>query len=213
MTTARDQRHPKITIRPSPQMLAPDWRDRVRSASPWAWLIVVGVLLYGYYRDPQLGIYPWIIGGLILVTAIPNLLARVNARIMIGPDEVQYRGILRVRRTCHRTALSQAVRVKVSVLGPRFPFSQLLLLDPEGNVLVSIHEEWWPSTLASRLASELSIPVSVLAGTYSPKEINHRYPGAASLLLRHRYYTMIAAAILVIVVVGGIISATSSGLR
>jgi hypothetical protein len=97
--------------------------------SPFGWLSVLGLLVYGFVRDRHWGVYIWIALGLIAIFAIPNMLARANALIFIDGEHVDYRGILRVRRPCRRDALVQGYRVRTAVLGTRIVLSRLLLVD------------------------------------------------------------------------------------
>jgi hypothetical protein len=174
-------------VRPSPRLLAPDWRTRIRSVAIAGWLSIAGLLLFAALRDPRL--IGWVSSAIavLIVITLPNGLARLNARISISNNTVEYRGALRRRQRCARDAIQQVVRVRIAVLGSRFVFTRLLLVDAREHALITVQEEWWSSADLERVWNELAVPVSTVDKVINPKDVNRRFPGAASFLLVHRF--------------------------
>ncbi|MGH7685224.1 MAG: hypothetical protein ACREN2_00145 [Candidatus Dormibacteria bacterium] len=159
----------------------------------------MALLIYGAMRDRSLSGWAWTVAVIGALFVVPNVLARINARIWIRGDDLRYRGILRVVRKCRVTDVQSVAFVKISVLGPRFPFTRILLLDRMGRTLVSIQEEWWSRGDIAELERILGAPVRCVDDAVTAGEANRRYPGAASFVLAHRF--AVAAAVLVISVV------------
>lgn len=183
-----------------PTAVAPDWKRRLRTVSPLVWLVVVVLLGYAFVRDQSLQVWLWTALGLLIIFAGPVVLARLNATIAVGSDMVRYRGILRVPRSCPREAVSRALHVKIAVLGPRYPFTRLLLLDSQDRALLSIQEEWWRPAQINRLIETLDVSVSTMPGTLAPRALNRRFPRAASALLVHRFLACLGVALLLLIV-------------
>jgi hypothetical protein len=189
-----------MVIRPSPRVLAPDWRGRARAAPATAWVAIAVLLVAGGLRDPHL--FGWLAAVVVigLVFAIPNVAARANARLVVTEDAVTYRGPLRGRQTCSRREVVRMVRVRLAVLGPRFALTRLLFLDSSGSTVLSLPEEWWSSQDLERVRTAMGVPVNTRPEELTPVEANRRFPGAASFALVHR-----VAVGAVAVCVGGVI--------
>jgi|GEM_PF-4421717 len=176
-----------ITIRSRPRVIASDWRTRLRNAPLLVWFAVVGLLVFGAVRDPSLRGWLISVAVVILVIALPNALARVNVRIRITPDSVEYWGILRVPRRCPRSEIVGARRLQLALLGPRFRFSRLVCVPVSGRASISIQEEWFALDDLARMLDALAIPVSDVDEPLTPRRANELYPGAASFALVHRF--------------------------
>lgn len=189
-----------MVIRPSPRLLAPDWRTRVRTAPAAAFAAVAGLLLAGAIRDPHLLGWLVAVAAVVLVLAVPNVAARVNARLVVSDDAVIYRGPLRGQQRCSRRDVVRVERVRLAVLGPRFALTRLLFLNGSGRAMVSLPEEWWSPQDVERLQATLGVPVDTTPEELTPAEANRRFPGAASSALVHR-----VAVGAVVLCVGGVI--------
>jgi len=175
-----------IVITPSPRVLAPDWRARVRAAPPVAWMSVAILVVVGAVSNPRLSGLLVPLATVVVLFAIPNLTARANARLILYQDVVIYRGPLRRVQRCSRPAVKRIVRVRLAVLGPRFPLTHLLFLNDAGRSMISLPEEWWSTQDIERVRVELGVPIDTLSESVSPGEANRRFPGAASFGLVHR---------------------------
>jgi len=175
-----------MVIRPSPRMLAREWRPRVRVAPLGAWAAIVVLLLAGGLRDPRLAGWLVAVAAVVLVLAVPYAAVRVNARLVVGEEVVTYRGPLRGVHECSRRAVAKVVRVHFAVLGPRMASTRMLLVDASGRAILSVPEEWWSVSDVGRAMSALGVPVTVTLTQVTPAEANRRYPGAASFALVHR---------------------------
>jgi hypothetical protein len=85
------------------------------------------------------------------------------------------------------------VRVRIEVMGPRFPFTRLLLLDANNHALLSIQEEWWKAADLVRLHQYIGLQVDGAASSLTPRRANQLYPGASSFALRHRFSVLFSA--------------------
>ena len=200
-----------LVFHSSPRILAPDWGSRLRAAPAATWLAACVLLVVGALRDPSLQGWLYSFLAVAIVILVPNLLARVNARLRISPDMIEYRGMLRVRRRCKRSDVTQLVRVIIAVLGPRFVFTRLLLVNREGKALVSIQEELWSQNDLDRFQSELACPITDIDGAQSPSAVNRTFPGAASFALVHRWAITSAALAILLVTLLGILGAHGTG--
>jgi hypothetical protein len=191
-----------ITIRARPRMVASDWRARLSTAPIIVWFAAAGLLIAGAVRDPTLGGWFVSVAAVILVIAVPNGLARLNARIRITPDSVEYRGMFRVPRRCQRSQISAARRLQLAVLGPRFNFGRLLLIDPSGRARISIQEEWFALDDLDKALDALALTVSTTDDPLPPRQANRLYPGAASFALVNRFAVLAFVLLVCFAVVG-----------
>ena len=81
-----------ITFYPSPRILSADWWPRLRSAPLIAWLVVISLLIYGATRDPTLSGWAWTVGVIGALFVVPNVVARINARIWMRGGELNRPG-------------------------------------------------------------------------------------------------------------------------
>ena len=191
----------------TPRVLAPDWSGRLRSAPAAVWIVACVLLVVGAIRDPSLQGWLYSFLAVAIVVVVPILLARINARLRISQDIIEYRGMLRVRRRCKRNDVTHLVRVSLAVLGPRYVFTRLLLVNSEGKALLSIQEDLWSQNDLDRLRDELACPITVIDGAQSPSAVNRTFPGAASFALRHRWAITIALLTIVLVTLLGVLGA------
>ena len=195
----------RVVFRPAPQILAPDWRGRLRSAPAATWVVVILLLVVGTLRDPSLQGWLYTALALVVVFVVPVLLARTNARLVLSRAFVDYRGMLRVRHRCRRQDVARLVRVPIAVLGPRIIFKRLLLVSTGGRALLSIQEDLWSPSDLNRLRDELGVPVTVLDQPQTPSKVNVLFPGAASFGLVHRGAIGLILAALALVVLLGVL--------
>ena len=160
------------------------------------WAALGVLLLVSVLRDRNLLGWLYALIAAALLFLVPNIAARLNARIEVSRDEVVYRGPLRRTNKRPRASIVGVVRVRLAVLGPRFPHTYLLFLDREGRTVVPIPEEWWSRQDVQRVLDELGLSDQTLPEPLTPAEANNRYPGAASFGLIHRF--AIAALVLLI---------------
>jgi hypothetical protein len=193
---------PTVVIRSNPRILASDWQTRLRAAPLIAWLAAAGLLTFAAIRDP--GPAGWLISAavVIVVFAVPNAVARLNARVRITADAVEYRGLFRVPRRIERSTLVRVVRLRLLVLGPRFAFTRLLFLDRSGRARLSMQAEWFSPADLDRVRSDLAVIWSDDRESLSPRSANRLYPGAASWVLVHRFEVASAGAVLALLVIG-----------
>ena|ERR1039457_3700411 len=191
-----------LTLRASPRVLAVDWHSRIRSAPLAAILGAAGLLIYGAVRDPSTA--GWLISGaaVILVIATPNALARANARARVTSQEVSYRGVFLATHRCARPELARLVRLRLTVLGPRFVFTRLLFVDTKGHARISLQTEWFQPADLERLQAELAVPCSDAGDPLGPHAANRLYPGAASFALVHRFEFVVLGAVVALLVIG-----------
>lgn len=201
----------ELVFHPSPHVLAPDWRSRLFSAPATAWIVAIVLLVVGTLRDPSLQGWLYSVGAVAVVIVVPILLARVNARLVLSPVEVEYRGMLRVGHHCRRRDVAQLVRVSVTVFGSRIVFKRLLLVSGDGEALLSIQEDIWSPADLQRLCDELAAPLTVLDEAQSPSSINRRFPGAASFGLAHLGAISLVGAAIAIVTLLGVLGAHTGG--
>jgi hypothetical protein len=175
-----------MVIRASPRVFAPDWRARMRSAPPAAWVAIATLLLVGGLRDPHL--FGWLVSlaAVVLAFAVPCVAARVNASLVVSEDTVTYRSPLRRVHVCSRREVVRIERVRMAILGPRFAFTHLLFLNGRGLSVLSLPEEWWSTQDVERVQADLGVPINTTPEELTPEEANRRFPGAASFALMHR---------------------------
>ena len=200
-----------LVFHPSPRILAPDWGSRLRSAPAVTLLAACVLLVIGAVRDPSLQGWLYSFLAVAIVFVVPILLAGVNARLSISSDIVEYRGMLRVRRRCRRNDVTQLVRVTLAILGPGAVFRRLLLVNGEGEALLSIQEDLWSPDDLGRFQNELGCPIAVIDGAQYPSEVNRTFPGAASFALVHRWAITIAVLAIVLVTFLGVLGGTAHG--
>lgn len=200
-----------IVITPSPRMLAPEWRARVRATPPVAWVSIAILVVVGAVSKPHLSGLLVALATIAVLFAIPNLTARANARLILYQDVVLYRGPLRRVQRCSRPAIARIVRVRLALLGPRFPLTHLLFLNNAGRSLISLPEEWWSTQDIERVRAELGVPVDTLSEPLTPGEANRRFPGAASFGLVHRVAIGAASLGIVGLILLGVLGAVSGG--
>ena len=190
------------TIHASPRILAVDWRSRVRSAPLAALLAAVGLLILGASRDPTLA--GWLIAAaaVMVVIAVPNALARLTERVRITSESVEYRGLLGVTRRCARTEVSRLIRLRVAVLGPRFVFTRLILVDSSDRARISLQTEWFSLADLEELQHQLDVPWSDANDPLTPRAANRLYPGAASFAVTHRFEMTALGIVLALLVIG-----------
>lgn len=172
-----------------------------------AWFVVVSLLIYGATRDPTLSGWAWTVGVIGALFVVPNAVARMNARIWIRGDELRYRGILRVVRKCRLADVQSVAFVRIAVLGRRFAFGRLLLLDRDSVAMVSIQEEWWSPDDLERLRRVLDVSTREVEGVMKPSEVNRSYGGAASPLLAHWVAATALLLMVLVIVVAEIVNA------
>jgi hypothetical protein len=71
------------------------------------------------------------------------------------------------------------VQVRVSVLGPNFPFTRLLLVDASGRARISLQTDLFSLSDLDTLETALAVPLSQIDDPVAPRALNRRYPGAA----------------------------------
>jgi hypothetical protein len=196
-----------LELRPHPRTLAPDWRSRLRNAPLSAGVAAAVLLIVGAVRDPTLSGWLWSFGAVLLIVAVPNLLARANAIVRITPECVVYRGMFRVRRRCPRNTLAAMVQVHLAVLGSRYPLTRLLLVDTSGRARISVQAEWFSLSDLDTLEATLGVPVSEIDGPIAPRALNRRYPGASSFVLVHRFAVTAVVVLLALTIAGFILQA------
>lgn len=185
-----------IVIKPAPRLLASDWKARLQAAPPIVWASVAILAVVVALSNPHLTGWLAALVVIVLVFAIPNLTARANARLIVTPDAIVYRGPLRVVHRCPRQEVTRLVRVRLAALGPRFPLTRLLFLSNAGHTMLSLPEEWWSPVDIERVKFALGLPFDAASEPLTPAEANRQFPGAASLLLEHRF--AIGAAVVLI---------------
>jgi hypothetical protein len=198
---------PLLELRTHSRMLASDWQSQLRYAPVGAWVAVIGLLVFGALRDP--GVAGWLMSAAVLIVILggPQALARVTVRVRITEEALEYRGLLGLPRRCSVVSLDRMIQVPVAVLGPRFVFTRLLLVDESGHARISIQTEWFSASDRERLQTALAVPVSVTSAPVSPRAANHMYPGAASFLLVHRFEAVGVLALLALLVIGLLVPA------
>lgn len=191
-----------VVIRAQPRILSSDWQSRLRAAPLSAWLVAVALLSFGAVRDPHLA--GWLISLVvaIMVLAVPSAIGRLNARVRITQETVEYRGFFRVPRRIDRSDLDRVVRLRLLVLGSRFVFTRLLFLDRVGRARLSMQAEWFPPADLDRMQSALAVPWSDGSDDIAPRAANRLYPGAASWALIHRYELAGVGAVVALLIIG-----------
>jgi hypothetical protein len=180
-----------LELRVSPRLLALDLPSRPRR------LLVIGtasvlVVAYGVARDRTLTSWALALGICLTILAIPNIGARLYARLAIRSGVVEYRGMLGATHRSQAAEICRGVRVRIEVLGPRFPFTRLLLLDGNDHVRLSIQEEWWTAEDLVHFQQRLGLRLDGPASSITARRANQLYPGAASFALRHRFSVLLA---------------------
>jgi hypothetical protein len=198
---------PPLEFRAQSRVLASDWQSRLRYAPLGAWVAAIGLLVFGALRDPSAA--GWLVSAAVLVVILagPQALSRVNVLVRITSELVEYRGLLRMPRRCSRVSLTRLVQVRTAVLGPRFVFTRLLLVDASGRARISVQTEWFSPSDLETLQAALAVPVSATSAPVSPRALNRMHPGAASFLLVHRYEAVAILALLALLVIGLLIPA------
>ena len=191
-----------VVIRAKPRILAGDWQSRLRAAPLSAWLVAAALLGFGAVRDPHVAGWLISLAVVIVVLAVPSAIGRLNARVRITQEAVEYRGFFRVPRRIERSNLHRVVRLRLLVLGSRFAFTRLLFLDEAGRARLSMQAEWFPPAELDRMQSELSVPWSESSESLPPRSANRLYPGAASWGLIHRYELAGVGAVVVLLGIG-----------
>jgi hypothetical protein len=191
-----------VVIRAKPQILATDWQSRLRAAPLSAWLMVAALLSFGAVRDPHLA--GWLISPAVAIVllAVPSAIGRLNARVRITEEAVEYRGFFRVPRRIERSNLDRVVRLRLLVLGSHFAFTRLLFLDGSGRARLSMQAEWFAEADLDRVKSDLLVAWSDSNEGLSPRSANRLYPGAASWALIHRYELIGVGAVVVLLAIG-----------
>lgn len=87
----------------------------------------------------------------------------------------------------------RVVVVRISVLGPRFALTRVLMLDRPGSVGLSLQVDAWSDEQLTQIYDALSLPVIDAGETLSARGINEVYPGAVSTLLRYSLVLALAA--------------------
>jgi hypothetical protein len=191
-----------LELRPHPRVIAPDWKWRLRTAPLSAFVTAAVLLVVGAVRDPTASGWLWSGFAVLLVIGVPYLLARANALVRVTPESVEYRGMFRVRRRCPRDVLAEMIQVRVAVLGPRYPFTRLLLVDASGRARISIQTDAFSLSDLDALETTLGVPTSQIDDPMAPRALNRRYPGAASFVLVHRFAAICLVALLAMAIVG-----------
>jgi hypothetical protein len=164
--------------------------------------VAAALLSFGAVRDPHLA--GWLISLVvaIMVLVVPSAIGRLNARVRITQETVEYRGFFRVPRRIDRSDLDRVVRLRFLVLGSRFVFTRLLFLDRVGRARLSMQAEWFAPADLDRMQSELAVPWSDSGDDIAPRAANRLYPGAASWALIHRYELAGVGAVVALLVIG-----------
>ena len=191
-----------VVIRAQPRILASDWNPRLRAAPLSAWLGAAALLSFGALRDPHVGgwLLPLAVASMVL--AVPSAIGRLNARVRITQETVEYRGFFRVQRRIKRSHLDRVVRLRLLVLGSRFAFTRLLFLDEAGRARLSMQAEWFPPAELDQMQSDLAVPWSQSSESLPPRSANRLYPGAASWGLIHRYELAGVGAVVILLLIG-----------
>jgi hypothetical protein len=198
----------ETTIRASPQILAPDWRERIRSAPLGARVAFVGLLLFMVLRDPSVAAFAASVLAVVILFAIPAVLARINARIDLYSNTLEYRGPLRGKQRCVRRDIARLLRIRVNtILGPRFGITYTLCLDDAGRVLIAIQNEWWSPSDLERLWSAFGDSVSEGGSSIGRAAANRQYPGSSAFSVRHQIrvvLTVVVVVLAVLMIVGAV---------
>jgi hypothetical protein len=117
----------------------------------------------------------------------------------VSSGVVEYRGLLGRSHRAKVADIRRVVRVRIDVLGPRFPFTRLRLLDANDHAGMSIQEEWWNASDLVRFQQHLGLQPEDSDLMVTPRRANQLYPGAASFALRHRFAVLLSAAAAVLV--------------
>jgi hypothetical protein len=189
-----------VAFRVSPRLLAPDWVSRMhRLGLPLA-VLFVALIGYSVVRDRTVQSWAVALAFITVAVAAPSVGAKLYARLSIESGVVMYRGL--VGRT-HRVPVAEVrrlARIRIAILGPRFAFTRLLLLDEDGRARASVQEEWWQPSELARFQACLGRDADVAAPLLTARRANELYPGAASLALTHRFKIWLAATALIILI-------------
>lgn len=104
-----------------------------------------------------------------MVLAVPSAIGRLNARVRITQETVEYRGFFRVQRRMERSHLDRVVRLRLLVLGSRYAFTRLLFLDEAGRARLSMQAEWFPPAELDQMQSDLAVPWSQSSESLPPR--------------------------------------------
>jgi hypothetical protein len=192
-----------LELRASPRLLATDWLGRPRLGL----LVVVSfvAVAYSVARDPGLDGWALAIGICAAALVIPSLGARLRVRLVIRSGVVEYRGLLGRTHRAPEANICRAVKVRIDVVGPRFPFTRLLLLDANNHARLSIQEEWWNASDLVHFQQPLGLQLAGSASSLTARRANQLYPGAASFALRHRFFILPSAVAVGVVAVAEIL--------
>jgi hypothetical protein len=151
--------NPTLTVRSSPRIIAPDWRDRLRHTPIWLWLLILvslGLLaLGGAMRFPAFGatvIVLIIVGGAVFAAKA------LNSRVVITPEYVESRDALRRSRRCERSSLARWVVVRAGASRHRRYLSKVLLVDREGRTQLSLAWDSYSDGQLDQIRNALGLP-------------------------------------------------------
>lgn len=198
-----------IVLRAKPRVLARDLRTRLGASR----LTQVGfVLLLGLFVETMVQFWAtmgWIslatLGAFAIITFVEWMLVKLNARITISDDSIEYRNAMRVHHNCPRSQVHRAIRMQVFMANQRL--GRLLLLNRQDRALLSIHDNYFSDADLRRICQELSLGLVELPGTMRARAANRQFPGAASYLVLHPY--MVTAGTLLVLCILAVLAAAA----
>lgn len=168
-----------LELRASPRVLSADWQGGRRRSVLLA-IFGIAAVAYSIARDHSLGSWALALGITGALIVAPGVAATLRARLAVSSGVVEYRVLLGRSHRTKVTDIRRIVRVRIEVLGPRFPFTRLLLLDASDHTRLSIQEEWWKASDLVAFQLHLGLQAEDSTLTITPRRANQLYPGAAS---------------------------------
>jgi hypothetical protein len=143
-----------VVVRSSPRIIAPDWRNRLRTAPPVIWVMLLValtiVVVVGLTNLPAFGF------AFVLIAVIGSATVgakALNARVVITPEYIESRDALRRTRRCKRSVLVAWVP------GRRGSLQRVFLVDREGRTQLSLAWDSYSDAQLDAIRSALAIPV------------------------------------------------------
>ncbi len=194
----------RLELRSSPRVLAPDWQDRLKEPPRVAVFVVfVVALVVGIVRSTG-GVQVTLLAAVLVLAGLvggPIAFKALNTRILITPESVECWDAFRRVTRCERNKLVRLVTVRVEMQGLKSVLSRLLMVDAAGHVRLSLQVDAWSEEQLALIVGTLGLPIADVVQPASPKELNQRYPGAASGLLQHWPVVVMGAVVLVLALV------------